>query len=53
MNMLIFFVWIDDWMIYGLIILCWIKEMLCDGIIVVNDKVVSNFILKEVYKVVV
>lgn len=53
MNISISFARTDDRVTHDLITLRWTKEMLCDDIITVNDKAVSNPILKEVYKVVV
>lgn len=47
--MSISFLRVDDRVIHGLITTKWSKELPCDGIIVVNDKIAYNPILKATY----
>ena len=47
--MAITFLRIDDRVIHGQITTRWIRECPCDGIVVVNDSIAEDPILKKIY----
>ncbi len=47
--MTITFLRVDDRVIHGLITTRWAREVPCDGLIVVDDMIASNPVIKEIY----